>query len=170
MRWRNVLLMLAAPLVSGCATGGGAPPKTQLQIREYQTRSFDVADTKLVMKAVLNVLQDEGFIVKETSVELGVLTASREVDIEKKGFLDRFVQKLKLSSDKDARWEKTSMIEVTANVSSHSQQTRVRANFHLKTMDNQGGVVAVRELGDEAYYQEFFSKVDKAIFIEKEKL
>jgi hypothetical protein len=59
-------------------------PKTQLEIREIQTRSYDTPDTKMVMKAVLNVLQDEGYNIKNAETELGLLTASKEIDIEDK--------------------------------------------------------------------------------------
>ncbi|BCB95759.1 hypothetical protein JZK55_06810 [Dissulfurispira thermophila] len=51
----------------GCATTGVTPEKTQLQIREFQTRIYDTNDVKMVMKAMLNVLQDDGFIVKKCS-------------------------------------------------------------------------------------------------------
>ncbi len=167
MRRDLALLVLAALVVPGCATtGGGAPKQTQLQIREFQTRVFETRDTKMVMKAVLNVLQDEGFIVKEASAELGFLTATREVDVEDKGkaFMSR------LFFGKDARWDKNSIVEVTANVSEYQDKTRVRVNFQLKTMNNMGAVSKIQPMGDEAYYQEFFAKVDKGVFIEKEKI
>jgi len=166
MRRGIILLLLAALVLSGCATGGGAPPLTQLQIREFQTRVFETKDTKLVLKALLNVLQDEGFIVKEANSDLGFLTGVREMDVENKGkaFVSRFFH------GANARWDKNSIIEVTANVSEHGEQTRVRVNFQLKTLNNLGAVSKVRAMSDEAYYQEFFAKVDKGIFIEKEKL
>jgi uncharacterized protein (DUF1786 family) len=166
MRRGIILLLLAVLGLSGCATGGGAPPQTQLQIREFQTRIYETKDTRLVMKALLNVLQDEGFIVKEANSDLGFLTGSREVDVEDKGkaFVSRLVH------GANARWDKNSIIEVTANVSEHGEQTRVRVNFQAKTLNNMGLVSKIRPMGDEAYYQEFFAKVDKGIFIEKEKL
>jgi hypothetical protein len=37
-------------------------------------------------------------------------------------------------------------------------------------MNNKGEVMTVKQVEDPKYYQEFFSKVDKGIFIEKEKL
>jgi hypothetical protein len=61
------------------------PPKSQLQIRELQTRSYDTRNTKMVMKTMLNVLQDDGFIVKEANTELGLLTATKEIDVQTKG-------------------------------------------------------------------------------------
>lgn len=164
MRRVPLWLLLASIGLSGCATGGGAPAMTQLQIRAYQTRSFETKDTKLVMKAVLSVLQDEGFMIREANSDLGVLTATRETDVESK--FDRFLAAL----GSKGTWDKNSVFDVTINVSPFGEQTRVRANFQLKTMNNVGGVSKVRAMGDEAYYQEFFAKVDKAIFIEKEKL
>lgn len=55
-------------LLAGCAIQQPAPPqKTQLEIREFQTRSYETKDIKMVMKSLLNVLQDDGFIVKNAS-------------------------------------------------------------------------------------------------------
>ena len=72
---RPALCLLAMLLVSvGCVPP--APQKTQLQIREFQTRSYDTKDTRMVMKALLNVLQDDSFIVKNANVDLGLITAS----------------------------------------------------------------------------------------------
>ena len=72
-----LLLTAAAALVGGCRPAV-QPPKTQLEVREFQTRTFDVADPKLVMKAMLNVLQDDGYVVKNAVVDLGLITASQE--------------------------------------------------------------------------------------------
>jgi hypothetical protein len=120
----------------------------------------------MVMKSLLNVLQDDGYMVKNSNVDLGLLTATKEVDVENKG--EAFVASL--LGGHEARWNKNSMIECSANVSEYGTQTQVRVNFQLKTMNNKGEVVGVKQIDDSKYYQEFFSKVDKGIFIQKEKL
>jgi hypothetical protein len=74
------LALLAAMLAAGCAVPQ-EPERTQLEIREFQTRDFDTADPKLVMKAMLNVLQDEGYVVKNAVVDLGLITAAKETDL-----------------------------------------------------------------------------------------
>ena len=160
------LSLISFLFLAGCVTTGAGPQKTQLQIREFQTRSYETKDTKMVMKSLLNVLQDDGFIVKNANVELGLLTATKEVDVENKGeaFLMAFL------AGRDARWKKNSVIECSANVSEFGTQTRVRVNFQLKVMNNRNEVMGVQQVEDPNYYQEFFSKVDKGIFIEKEKL
>lgn len=149
----------------GCATGS-TTQKTQLQIREFETRTYDTSDVKMVMKAMLNVLQDDGFIVKNAALDLGLLSAEKAVDVENKG--EAFMSALFWGVN--ARWKKASIIECTGNVSDFGKQTRVRVNFQLKLLDNHGGIVEVKQIEDEKYYQDFFAKVDKGIFIQKEKL
>lgn len=137
---------------------------TQLEIREFQTRTFDIKDPKLVIKALLNVLQDEGFIVRNADSELGFLSATKETDLGYGG-------SIWTSKGEPDRWKKTSVIETTANVSLFGKgQCRVRVNFQEKILDNMGSIVEVRAILNEKYYQNFFAKVDKGLFIQREKL
>ncbi|MGB9711771.1 MAG: hypothetical protein ACP5J5_05595 [Dissulfurimicrobium sp.] len=161
-----ILSLILSVSILGCATTGVTPQKTQLQIREFQTRSYETNDTKMVMKAMLNVLQDDGFIVKNAVLDLGLLSAEKSVDIENKGeaFLAKFFE------GANAVWKKASIIECTANVSEHGKQIRVRVNFQVKVLNNKGGIIKIEQIDDEKYYQDFFSKVDKGIFIQKEKI
>jgi hypothetical protein len=165
---KNVWLMAMAGLVLiGCVTASSRkPPKTQLQIREYQTRSYDTNDYKMVMKAVLNTLQDEGYIVKNAVLDLGLLTATKEVDVEDKAQ----VLLLKLLRKNKATWPKNSIFEATANVSEFGSQTRVRLNVQVKTYNNRGNLQGARQIENAKFYQDFFAKVDKGIFIQKENL
>jgi len=158
--------LLGLLALSGCASAPMKPPKTQLETREFQTKEYDTTDTKMVMKAVLNVFQDEGFTVKNAVIELGLLSATKEIDVEKKGeaFWAAFF------GGSAATWSKNSLIEATVNVTERNQSVRVRANFQAKTMDNKGGVRDVHQIEEEKYYTEFFAKVDKGVFLEKEKL
>ena len=65
---------------AGCAPNI-PPARTQLEVRAFQTYTFDTADSKLVMKAMFNALQDEGYVVRNAVIELGLITATREVDL-----------------------------------------------------------------------------------------
>lgn len=150
----------------GCASTGVTPQKTQLQIREFQTRRYETSDTKMVMKAMLNVLQDDGFIVKNAVLDLGLLSAEKSVDVEDAGEAC-FASFL---FGPDATWQKASIIECTGNISGYGTQTRVRVNFQMKVLNNKGGIIKIEQVDDEKYYQDFFSKVDKGIFIQQERL
>ena len=140
--------------------------QTQLQVRQFQTRSYSTGDMAMVMRAVLNVLQDDGYIITTANSDLGVLAATREIDIESTG--EAILASAFMGAQ--ARWKKNMTMEVTANVSPYGNECRVRANFQTKTHDNRGAVMEVKQIGDEQFYTEFFSRVDKGIFIEDEGL
>ena len=141
----------------------GEPEKSQLEIREIQTRTYDTPDSKMVLKTMLNVLQDDGFIVTEGNADLGLLSATKELDVQTEGavFWGSFF---------NLAWDKNAIVEATANVSEFGKQTRVRVNFQQKVYDSAGGVSTVDQIADPKFYQEFFAKVDKGLFIQQEKL
>ncbi len=131
-----------------------------------QTREFDTSNFKLAMKSVLNVLQDENFIVKNVAMDLGFLTATKEKDIEDSNaqFWGKFQR------DDSVRWPKNEITEATVNVSEFGSKIRIRVNFQNKIMDNKGAVVSVHQVTDATYYQDFFAKIDKGIFIQNQDL
>jgi hypothetical protein len=156
------LLLIAA----GCGSHVDDAPMTQLQIREIQTRTFESKDAKAVLKEMINVLQDDAFIVKHANLDLGLLAGEKDIDIED-GW-NRFFNVM--ASGKQASWNKNAVIEVSANVTQFGNSTKVRVNFQRKIFDNFGRVVKVVQLYDENYYQEFFNKVHKGLFIQQEKI
>ena len=63
------------------------------------------------------------------------------------------------------------LIEASATISLINRQTRVRTNFQIKFYDDdRKKLLTVSQIMEGNYYQEFFSKVDKGIFIQKEKI
>ena len=68
------------------------------------------------------------------------------------------------------RWRKLKVIEATVNVTAFGDKTRVRVSFQEKVLDNLGAVMEARAIDDEKFYQDFFAKVDKGIFLQKEKI
>src|SRR3546814_528333 len=83
---KNCILIIAIAMgfLASCTTynPNGQTEKTQLQIREYQTRSYENIEQLQAMKAVANALQDDGFIIKDAEVALGIISAGKEVDVE----------------------------------------------------------------------------------------
>lgn len=166
MKPRYIIFFLIGILLLGCTSTNVKPQLTQLQIREFQTRAYETDDVKMVMKAMLNVLQDDGFIIKNAVVDLGLLSAEKQVDIESKGeaFWAWFF------AGSQAIWKKANIIECTANVSDFGTQVRVRVNFQAKILDNKGNILKIGQISEEKFYQDFFAKVDKGIFIQREKI
>jgi len=138
---------------------------SQLQIRQIQTRSYDIRDPKRAIKAVLNVLQDEAYIPRQVSLDVGFVHAVKEMDIEdgREKFWATFWH-----GRSDARWRKHSVVECAANVTVIGDGIRLRVNFQVKVMNNRAEVIGVEAIHDPVFYQAFFAKVDKGIYIEKE--
>jgi hypothetical protein len=174
-------LAAALALLAGC-TAGVKPPQTQLQVREYQTRTFDTPDTKLVMKAMLNVLQDDGYVVRNAVVDLGLITAAKDVDLapgsgsggDVFGGLGTVIfggrGGIVVGPQTSPTYRKTEVREFTGNVTEFGQQTKVRVSLQRKVLDNRGQVIEVEPIEDLEFYQDFFSRMDKSVFLQKEQL
>lgn len=161
---RLVVLGLASALVA-CQQVPPQPLKTQLQMRAYQTRVFDVNKTDEVMSAVVEAFQDQGFMVKNVVPQIGLVAATREVDVEDKS--EAIFKTLMLGQN--AMWGKNVTIEATANVKTQGNKTKVRLTFQEKVLNNRGGVDSIKIVEDLQFYQDFFDKIGKSIFIEKQK-
>lgn len=142
---------------------------TQLEKRQFQTRTFPAKDKALVMKAMLNVLQDEGFIVNNANPLLGFISGAKEFDVKDKS-ID--IQKEFGKSKGKLFWSgvTVAVIEATANVTEMGNEIKVRINFKRKLLNVYGNAQSIDEINDAEYYQDFFAKVDKAIFIQKQKI
>jgi hypothetical protein len=160
------ILTLFTLLAAGCVSQSIDQPMTQLQIREIQTRSFEKKDAKAVLKEMINVLQDDAFLVKHANLDLGLLAGEKDIDIED-GW-DRFFNVM--ANGQRASWNKNALIEISANVTQFGENTKVRVNFQRKIFDNYGRVVKVIQIYDENYYQDFFTKVHKGLFFQEEKI
>ena len=158
----NILVFTLAGLVvlTGCATT--PPAKTQLEIRQLQTRTFETPDDKAVLKAMVNVLQDDGYTIKDSNLELGILSATKEYE-EKTSFGTAL---LAAYSNTEGSLARNSIIEATANVSKHGEKCRVRASFQIKTFNRKGGIKKVHQIAEEQHYTDFFAKVHKGIFLD----
>ena len=142
-------------------------PQTQLQKRQYQTRKYDNIKKPALMKAMLNVLQDEGYIVNNANPILGFISGSKEFSTNDKtiNFEKEFGTKKSFFSGGTV-----AVIEATANVSEYGKEVRVRINFKRKLLNTYGNAQKIEEVTDEKFYQNFFSRVDKAIFIQNQNI
>ena len=193
-------------MFNACSTTTNTP-KTQLQVREYQTRYFEVNDKNITMKAIVNTLLDDGYIIKNVNTYLGIITAEKgsslkEEDKSKEEKLGIYpvigviivgaiiiltlgivllALKSKGSDSRDSSGKgssssssqrsfvwKNKIIEATINVSEFSSGYKVRAVFQKKVLNNRGEITSIENIDDMKFYQDFFSKLDKSIFLQKE--
>ena len=164
------LLLTFALLIfaAGCDIQPPVPPMTQLQLRQLQSRSYENRDLKTAMRAVINALLDDGFIIKNADKDLGFVQASKEMDIS--GGMGPFVGFGGVFSNQQARYSNSSIVDCSGTLTTTGNSTNVRLIFQSKTLDNFGVSMGVNVLTDPFYYQNIFVKIDKSLFLEKENL
>ena len=163
-------LAIAFLVISACVSTPAPPPipkLTQLQIRQIQTRKYSDINTKGVMKAVIAALQDDGFIVSNADLDLGLISASVEsyqLDKATKGYVEFWY------GAGQGTYQTTKRIEASITVHQHGETIKVRINLLAKAITNAGGLVWSQPIYNPKVYQNLFAKVDKAIYLEKQNL
>lgn len=160
----GVVTLCLSLLATGCFSDAPPPPQpSQMEMRSFQTREYDTNDTKLVIKAVLNTLQDMGFIVNTADPNIGLLTASKWTNVE------HSKKEIKEAKKKELALSKSVVLDCTANISEFGKkQSRVRVNFQQRVLDANGATMQASPVTDAKFYQTFFSQVDKGIFLQQE--
>ncbi len=168
---------------------------SQMEVRQFQSHVFDTKNEKMVYKAVINTLQDNGFIILNIEDEIGYIHArkdfkSRRID---KGRMVAYSMLLaygitctalsygasaymledpinKMNNEISPH---TVIIDANANVESFGGKTRVRFVMTEKEFENADGDNFVKSAPRKAkriyepiLYRAFFTEVDKNIFYE----
>jgi hypothetical protein len=166
-----VLLPFAA-----CASAPKAPPASPLALRQAQSRHYSDCDARMVLKSVLATLQDEGFSVRTADSDLGFITATRESMREADpawkaarwtAAVFTYGLALLIPSPKD----QIRQLDSTAQVEElGGGEVRLRVSFQLRLMEKSGRVRELLDVTDPLVYQAFLAKVDKSLFLLREKL
>lgn len=160
--------LVAVLLLGGCVYQPAKPPLTQLQLRQLQSRSYENRDPITAMRAVINALLDEGFIIKNADKDLGFVQASKDVEIS--GGQQIYADFGGIFGNNQARWRNSSVIDCSGTLTTVGRSTNVRLIFQKKVLDNYGVPMGIDLIEDPAFYQNIFSKIDKSLFLEKESL
>jgi hypothetical protein len=177
---RHALSIALALQLAACAASTRSelpgPPQAPLELRQVQTRTFDTTDARLVLKAALNVLQDEGFVIQQAEFELGIVTAVTEWRSGQRSqglrvlkwvaALPTYGASLLLPTGRD----EFSAVEAVVNVNADAGRTRVRVSMVTKVRDDKGAVRRVSPVDDPLAYQRILAGLDKAVYLQKEGL
>jgi len=115
------------------------------------SKDFFNTHPKAAMKALVSMLQEEGYIVDNFSEELGFLTAIKQQPDE--AVLD----------DK----ADFSTIELSAQVVAQSEGSVVKINFMGKSFDGLGMVTSLVPMHEDSIYDAFFGKLGKKLNLTK---
>lgn len=78
--YRMILIAVVVFLGSGCASSQKqilATDQSQVALRSIQSRAFDTIDKKLMLRSVINTLQDLDFLIQDSSLDLGTVTGQK---------------------------------------------------------------------------------------------
>ena len=173
---------LLAVSLTGCVDANqiamklGAPPDSAVELRAIETRRFDTLDDKAMLMASIQTLQDLGFVVSESSLQAGVLSASKRRDAEESGQIaGQVVLTIVLAllgSYHDPTWDKEQTIRVTLVVSpiEGSKQIETRVSFDRTLTNNKGQDWRAEIINEPKIYQEFYDRLSKSVFLEAHKV
>ena len=164
-----LFLMLAITIPVSAIQTEVITPIVKLDKKQYQIKTYNLSDKNIVMKALLNVLQDEGYIVSTVNPTLGFIygtkdynTSDSEVDLSKEFGVTN--ARMKVNSVKVAT------IETTANITDLKDTLKLRINFRKKLLNGYGNAQFIDDIDDAQYYKDFYAKLDKAIFLQQQGL
>ena len=159
MKIQRALVFTVPLLLTACATDGGAPQKTSLEIQSFQSKQFE-ADKKTAFNSTMSVFQDLGYVVNSASLETGFITA--ESPLKGADGMQAFLENI-------SNFRSEGKTAVTAFVEEiNGKTTKVRLSFvqRDKTL-REYGQQANREkpILDPKVYESAFNKIGDAIFI-----
>lgn len=171
----SCLLVCSFVLLAGCQTtipkDALALKPTSLEDRHLQTRTFDTHDEELVLSAVAGVLQDLGFTIEESESRLGFISASKDRDATQSGQVAAAVL-IALLGGGAAPIDKNQKMRAAIVVSRNpvDLNMRVRVTFQRKVWNTQNQVTKAETLKQPEFYQEFYEKLSKALFLEGQQI
>ncbi len=195
-----VSILLIFSIFVGISLPANAKAKTLknnvFEIREVQTHYFDTPDTLKVMKAVVNTLQDNGFVIQDGEMNLGYLRAKKDFRAKRTdkgrvtvyslefayyGVLAGFTFGIAapyliipIMHMKNELALHPVIIDSNVTFERVGKRTKVRINIIEKILENADGYTMIKSSPrkvirhyDAEMYQEFFNQVNKNLFLEK---
>jgi hypothetical protein len=167
-----LLLLLGAFSLSGCQT---KIPKEALELtpqslemRQLQTRYFDTKDEQTLLVSSAGLLQDLGFNIEESETGLGYILGSKERDATNAAQITGAVL-VALLGGGAMPVDKTQTMRaciVTHPYGEKKERIAVRVTFQRIVWNTQGQATTRECIENPEVYQEFFSKLSKAVFLE----
>lgn len=141
------------------------PDTNYLERRNVETRLFDTTNTKELLIASAQLLQDMGYTITESDMEIGVITATKTR--EKGSTAGKAVLTVlsALNGQKAVYEDKQKFYVSIVNTKANNKQIKTRVTFARIIYDNLGTVVKIEKLDDKNLYTEFFDKLAQSVFL-----
>ena len=134
-----------------------------MQYRELSRRVYETSKEEHALRAVGGVLQDLGYQITEGDHTLGFLTAAKSG--EGAGLGAHVLVALFGGDTRALLRERHVRVSVVTHID-RARRLHVRATFQAIGIDGYGNMAMAEKLDEPELYQGFFSKLDKALFLE----
>jgi len=141
--------------------------ESQVKLRAAQSRVFDTTDRRRTLEAIVDTMQDLGFMVEGLDEELGIVSGKRFEPLERSSFsADPFYH---LYNDQSLLiftksyhtwgpfWHRSDLVRLTTTVRKRNDTqlvVRASAQYYLRAVE------------DPAPYQKFFRTLEQAFFLQ----
>jgi hypothetical protein len=173
-KFKLLISVILVTIFTGCANKAKIiePKMSVVELRTMQSKTLNEPDLNKVLKDVLQLLMDDNFEISNLDSNVGYFQAHKKIDggrekykfawydiyypiaIYKFATLGRYVKK----------------ITTTVTIRNIENKSVVRASFFLEVRDEDDELVSRTTIEDKKFYQEFFAKLDKAVFLKKNNL
>lgn len=141
---------------------------TSLEDRQMQSRRFDTLDHSKVLSASAGVLQDLGYALDVSETNLGILTASKDLDATNSGQVATMILLAALGGGVAAidKHQKVRVCVVVNRSLEDPDVSVVRITINRVIWNTQGQITRAEAIKESELYQAFFEKLSKATFLE----
>ncbi len=137
-----------------------------LELRKLQTRSFETKDEKQLLVAGAGILQDLGYNIDESETKLGVIVGSKDRDAVEAAQVAGAIMIAALGGgsvpiDKNQKI-RASLITFPGK----GKTTNLRITIQRIVWNTAGQISKTQSIEDPEIYQDFFTKLSKAVFLD----
>lgn len=143
-----------------------------LQDRQLQTRRFDTSDEAMLLSSCAALLQDLGFTIDSSETGLGVIVASKDRSAEEIGQIAGSIF-LAIAFGVSVPWDEKQKIRasvVTRPIGEEGTSITVRVTFQRLVWNNAGQISKEERINEPDFYQQFFAKLSKSVFLEAQQI
>lgn len=171
MKISNLLLLFAIIFVLPACQQGIPKSALQLnedsfQLRQLQTRSFGTTNEKKLLIAGAGVLQDLGYVIDESETKLGVIVGSKDRDATEAGQVAAAILVAALGGGAMPIDKNQKIRASLITRPSGKKQTNLRVTLQRVVWNTQGQISKTQSIEDPQIYQDFFSNLSKAVFLD----
>lgn len=173
MRSKLYVVMLFSLFITSCGTiPKDALRLTQknLELRQIQQKEYSDITEKQALIASANILQDIGFIIKESEQDLGLLVAEKDRDATNTGenYTAAFLIAA-LGGNINEVLQKNQKIRVSLITRIINKNSiKIRVTFQRIVTNQLDKVFILEFIKDKEVYRDFFTKLNKSIFLTKQ--